>query len=257
MIGIGILGASGRMGQSLIKALHGHPTMKLAGAYSRRPIPQEDIQVHIDYTTVFEVSDVILDFTSPFALDSHLHQAIISKKPMVVGTSGLSDAHKKLLIKAGEQIPLVYAENTSMGATLLIYLSRYMARFFDDNFDIEIAEVHHRAKVDAPSGTALAIGRSAARGRGIDFDLNACFERMGVRRPQNIGFAVQRGGSIAGEHSINFWGDLESFSLTHRAFSRDIFAKGALKAASWVMHKDPKLYTMFDVLGLTHEFFRD
>lgn len=255
MIGIGILGASGRMGQSLIANLHNHPKMTLAAAYARRPMATKGVQFHMDYETVFEKAEVVLDFTSPYTLDSHLHQALISKKPLVVGTTGLSDEHKKLLIKAGEHIPLVYVENTSTGATLLTYLAWCISHFLDDSFDIEIAETHHRGKVDAPSGTALAIGRAAARGRGIDFDTNACFERTGVRRPQSIGFAVQRGGTMAGEHTLNFLGTDESLSLTHRTFSRDVLAKGALRAASWVSQQEPGLYTMLNVLGLSREFF--
>jgi 4-hydroxy-tetrahydrodipicolinate reductase len=255
MIGIGVLGASGRMGKAIIAHLHDRPGMKLVAAYSRDAVSlEEDGLVRRDHASVFAAADVILDFTSPYALEAHLHQAILAKKPLIVGTTGLDKEHKQLLAQAGEHIPLVYAENTSIGANLMIYLVNHIARFLDDSFDIEILEVHHRHKVDAPSGTALALGRAAARGRNIDFDNNASLNRLGIRRPQSIGFSAQRGGSIVGEHTVSFLGDEESFSLTHHSFSRDILAKGALLAVAWIIRQQPGLYTMADVLGF-HELF--
>lgn len=255
MVRIGVLGANGRMGKAIIKHLHDYPDMQLAAVYSRSAVPIENASLlHRDHASVFAQADVVLDFTFPFALEAHLDQAIIAKKPLVVGTTGLSKEQKQLLAKAGHDIPLVYAENTSIGANLMVYLVNHVARFLDESFDIEVLEVHHRHKVDAPSGTALALGRAAARGRNIDFDSHATLSRSGIRRPQSIGFSAQRGGSVVGEHTISFLGDEEAFDLKHRSFSRDVFVKGALRAAAWVVQQKPGLYTMTDVLGL-HELF--
>ncbi|MEI8295876.1 MAG: 4-hydroxy-tetrahydrodipicolinate reductase [Alphaproteobacteria bacterium] len=257
MIGIGVLGANGRMGQAIITDLREYPDMKLVAAYARGAISvdlEDDALVCNDHDTVFATADVILDFTSPYALEAHLHQAALTKKPLIVGTTGLDKEHKQLLAQAGKHIPLVYAENTSTGANLMIYLVKHVAAFLDESFDVEILEVHHRHKVDALSGTALALGRAVARGRNIDFEGNASLSRSNIRRPQSIGFSAQRGGSIVGEHTVSFFGDEESFSLTHRNFSRSVLAKGALRAATWIVQQPPGLYTMADVLGL-HELF--
>lgn len=258
MIGVGVLGASGRMGKSIIARLRNHPEMKLVAVYARGTVPLEvESEVNVvcrDQAEVFAAADVVLDFTSPYALEAHLHQATLAQKPMVVGTTGLNNEQKQLLAEAGTHIPLVYAENTSMGANLMVYMVQHVARFLDDSFDVEILETHHRHKVDAPSGTALALGRAAARGRNIDFDASASVNRLGLRRPQSIGFSSQRGGSIVGDHTVSFLGDDESFTLTHNNFSRDVLGRGTLRAAAWVIRQQPGLYTMVDVLGL-HELF--
>jgi len=255
MVGIGVLGANGRMGMAIIKHLRDYPDMQLVALYSRSPVPIEEAQLLCtDHASVFAAADVVLDFTSPFALESHLNQAVIAQKPLLVGTTGLSKEHKQLLAKAGQDIPVVYAENASIGANLMVYLVNHVARLLGESFDIEILEVHHRHKVDAPSGTALALGRAAARGRNLDFDSHATLNRSGIRRPQSIGFSAQRGGSIIGEHTVSFLGDEEAFELKHRSFSREVFVKGILQAAAWVVQQKPGLYTMMDVLGF-HELF--
>lgn len=255
MIRVGVLGASGRMGQAIIAELKNHPKMILGGAYARRLVNLEDVTIHLDHATVFEASDVVLDFTSPYTVETHLQQAHKYKKPIIVGITGLSDSHKKLLVETAKYAPVVYAENTSMGATILTFLTQHLAKWLDESFDIEILDIHHRNKVDAPSGTAIALGRAAARGRGLDSDVHLALERSGLRRPQSIGFAVQRGGNGAGEHTVSFMGDNETFNLTTRTYSRSVYAKGALHAAAWAVTQSPGLYTMVDVLGV-HGLFR-
>ncbi len=240
MIKVGVLGSSGRMGQAIMEALKTHPRCQLS-------IPGH--RDNVDH--LFQISDVVIDFTSPDALPTHVDLGLKYKKPLVIGTTGLLPPHHQLTASAATQIPLVVASNMSLGITLLASLVEKAAHYLDETYDIEIAELHHRHKKDAPSGTALMLGQSAANGRNkmLD-DLKYDHNHSGERTQGSIGFAVQRGGTVIGDHAVRFVGDEEILELSHRGLSRTVYAKGALRAAEWVVKQKPGLYSMKDVLGL-------
>lgn len=240
MINIGVLGSTGRMGQAILEALGNHPRCTLSAPGSRDHAGR-----------LFEASDVVIDFTSPDALSTHVNLGLKHKKPLVIGTTGLLPHHHQLTSSAATQIPLVVASNMSLGITLLTSFVEKAARYLDETYDVEIAELHHRHKKDAPSGTALMLGHAAAKGRGklLD-DLKCDHKHPGERNQGPIGFAVQRGGAVIGDHAVRFIGDEEMLELSHRSLSRTVYAKGALRAAEWVTKQKPGLYSMVDVLGL-------
>jgi 4-hydroxy-tetrahydrodipicolinate reductase len=240
MIHIGVLGSSGRMGRAILEALDANPRCELSHAGTRNNVD-----------SLFKESDVVIDFTSPEALSNHVSLSLNHKKPLVIGTTGLKDNHNGLIMSASSQIPVVIAPNMSIGMTLLSTMVERAASFLDETYDIEIAELHHRHKKDAPSGTSLMLGTAAAKGRGETLKELACGpDRNGVRKQGAIGFAVQRGGSIFGDHSVRYIGDEEVIELSHRGLSRKSYAKGALRAAEWVIKQKPGQYSMIDVLGL-------
>ncbi len=242
MTGIGILGANGRMGRALASELDaGAGRLTLAGA----------IDVGGDLPALAAASDVLIDFTGPAALAAHLAAATAASCALVIGTTGLEPAHHAAIDAAAAHIAIVQAANTSLGVAVAAALVRRAAAVLD--WDIEIAELHHRMKVDAPSGTALALGQAAAEGRGVALDDVAVRGRDGItgaRTDGAIGFASLRGGSAAGDHMVLFAGDGERLEITHRAENRSIFARGALRAAAWVAGQPAGRYTMDDVLGL-------
>jgi len=240
MIYVGVLGSSGRMGQAIVEALENHPRCTLSVLGTRN---------NTDH--LFEVSDVVIDFTSPEALSTHTNLGLKYQKPLVVGTTGLLPHHHQLTSSAATDIPLVVASNMSPGIALLRNFVEKAAHYLDETYDIEIAEMHHRHKKDAPSGTSLLLGQSAAKGRGKTLDELKCdHAHGGERKAGSIGFSVQRGGAVIGDHSVRFIGDEEMLELTHRGLSRSVYAKGALRAAEWLTKQKPGLYTMADVLGL-------
>ncbi len=198
-------------------------------------------------------ADVLIDFSSPAALEGNLDAAVAAKVPMVIGTTGLEERHHWLIDEASAEIPVLQTGNTSLGVTLLAHLVREAASRLGEDWDIEIVETHHRMKVDAPSGTALLLGEAAAKGR--DATLADVSDRgrdgiTGKRESGHIGFAALRGGTVAGDHTVHFFADNERLALSHMAENRGIFAKGAVKAAQWVLEKDAGRYTMPEVLGL-------
>ncbi len=254
---IGVLGGAGRMGRLVIQKVLENPEAQLSavGIHYQKctGLDLPDIPITTYIQKVFSHSDIVIDFTKPEALQDHLESAMELKKPMVIGTTGLIDAHRCLIKEAGKHIPIVYAPNMSLGLALMTKLTEQMAAILDTSFDIEVLEMHHRYKTDAPSGTALALGNAAAKGRNIPFSGNACFDRTHRSSPRfkdEIGFAVLRGGNIAGDHQVFFISDEETLTLSHRALNREVFAKGALKAAFWLEDKKPGVYTMQDVLGI-------
>ena len=195
--------------------------------------------------------DVLIDFSAPAALAASLDRAISAGIPILVGTTGLDDFAEQRIAKAAESIAVLRAANTSLGVALLSDLVERAAQVLGRDWDIEIVEMHHREKADAPSGTALALGEAAARGRGIDLDALSDRGRSGTalkRRDGAIGFASLRGGTVAGDHDVIFAGTEERLILSHRAESRAIFAKGALAAARFLHGKPAGLYTMRDVI---------
>ncbi len=234
MIAVGVLGATGRMGQSVGRLIEAADDLRGAA-------PSQ--------------ADVIIDFTLPDALTSNLEIAVAAGTPLVIGTTGLDTAAHTQIDQAAESIGIVQAANFSSGVTLMRRLAALAAAALDADYDIEIIEAHHRHKRDAPSGTAKVLGESVAEARGVALDEHAVYAREGItgERPRGaIGFQTLRGGDIVGEHTVLFAADGERLELTHRASSRETFAHGALRAARWVCAKPAGRYTMEDVLGLTH-----
>lgn len=255
MIKVGLLGATGRMGKSILQCLEGHPRCVAVAACGSPGNSTVGLEMGTFFLSgeaqsVIQAADVVIDFSTPEAFDSHLDLAVILKKPIVIGTTGLSSKQKERLSKEAQYIPLVYATNTSIGVTVLTALVQQAAKLLDTSYDIEIVDAHHRHKVDAPSGTALTLGEAIAKGRDISLgDWMIQGTRQGKRTVGDIGFSVQRGGALAGEHTVRFLGDDEVIEFSHRGLSRDLFAKGAIHAAEWIA-KDcsPGLYSMNDVL---------
>lgn len=259
MIKIGVLGAGGRMGQAIIAEVLAAPDCWLAGGVERAGHPLcgsvigEEMVVCANAAPVAHKADVLIDFSSPGALEANLRAALDSGTALLVGTTGLGAEHHAALDSAARSIPVLQAANTALGVTVLAALVRQAARALDSAWDIEIAELHHRHKVDAPSGTALFLGEAAADGRGQVFDalrLPPHTAASGARRPGGIGFASLRGGSSAGEHRVLLAGEGERIELVHVAESREIFARGAVKAARWLVGRKPGRYGMADIFGL-------
>ncbi len=255
---IGVVGCNGRVGKLVIDEMlsgnwkeHG---LELSGGSARNAVTNlGDIFITDNEEELFEKSDVIIDFTLPEGTVAHAKLAAKLKKTLIVGTTGLSDEDVNQLKIASEETTIIYAANMSVGVNLLLALVEQAASRLDPNWDIEIFEAHHKYKVDAPSGTALAIGRSAAMGRGNSLENLADYDRhgqIGAREKGKIGFSVARGGDVVGEHTAYFYGEGERLELTHKATNRSLFAKGALKAALWSENKEPGLYSMRDVLDL-------
>lgn len=200
-----------------------------------------------------DASEVLVDFSAPFALDANLHAAVGAGIPIVIGTTGLEAAHHAAIDSAAGAVAVLQTGNTSLGVTVLAHLVREAAARLGDDWDIEIVEMHHRMKVDAPSGTALLLGEAAAAGRGVtlaDHRESGREGQTGARARGAIGFAALRGGTVAGEHSVILAGEQERLTLSHSAESRAIFARGAVKAAEWLIGRAPGRYGMDDVLGL-------
>lgn len=262
-IKIGVLGAGGRMGQAIIAGVGADPRLVLAGAIERaghasvgRSLGSPfgpGLTIGSNPGPLAHQSDVIIDFTAPSALEATLDAVYDARAAIVIGTTGLETRHHAMIDRAAKSIAVLQAANTSLGVTLMMRLVTDAARALGPEWDIEIAELHHRHKADAPSGTALALGEAAAAGRGVD--LAAVSDRgrdgiTGARVEGHIGFASLRGGSAAGDHNVIFAGEGERLELRHTAENRDIFARGALRAAVWLAGKPAGRYTMDDVLGL-------
>jgi len=242
MTAIGIIGSRGRMGQALVAAIAEAGHEHAGGA------DQGD-----DVAALVSASDVLVDFSSPKALQANLDACIAANKPIVIGTTGLEEAHHAAIDAAAVKIPVLQTGNTSLGVNMLAALVEQAASKLGDDWDIEIVEMHHRYKVDAPSGTAKLLGEAAARGRGIDLASNSESGRDGItgaRAKGAIGFAALRGGSVAGDHTVILASDEERIELTHRAENRMIFARGAVKAAGWLVGQKAGRYGMDGVLGL-------
>ena len=206
-----------------------------------------------DALALARASDVLIDFSSPHALEANLDAAVAAGVPVLIGTTGLEERHHFLIDHAAESVAVLQTGNTSLGVNMLAHLVREAARRLGEDWDIEIVETHHRMKVDAPSGTALLLGEAAAEGRGIDLADHAERGRDGItgrRGVGTIGFASLRGGSVAGDHTVHFLADNERIALSHLAENRAIFARGAVRAAQWLNGREPGRYRMAEVLGL-------
>jgi 4-hydroxy-tetrahydrodipicolinate reductase len=261
-----VAGAAGRMGRTLIKAISETPGLTVTGALERAGAPalREDagvlaglpplgVAVTDDPPPLLLEADGIIDFSSPQATVELAGLAAQARIAHVVGTTGLSEADGAKLEAAARHAAIVRSGNMSLGVNLLAGLVRLAAKALGEEFDVEIFEMHHRMKVDAPSGTALLLGEAAAQGRGIELKSHSARGRDGItgaRKRGDIGFASLRGGGVIGDHSVIFAGDGERITLTHQAEDRALFARGALKAALWARGRKPGLYGMADVLGL-------
>jgi 4-hydroxy-tetrahydrodipicolinate reductase len=261
-----VAGAGGRMGRTLVKAISDSKGFALAGALedARSPLIGQDarllaglgdngVKLAADAGPLLDKADAIVDFTVPAATVAFAALAAKAGKVHIIGTTGLSAADEAKIKDAASKAVIVKSGNMSLGVNLLAALTKRVAKTLDNSFDIEILEMHHNQKVDAPSGTALLLGRAAAEGRGIDLDKHKIASRdghTGARKAGDIGFATLRGGSVVGEHSVIFAGPAERLELTHKAEDRMIFARGALHAAAWARGQKPGLYSMMDVLGL-------
>lgn len=231
---IAIAGYKGRMGQMLVKELESGtwPGLSYAGGTTSADNPEQ----------LFS-ADAVIDFTTPEATRKHIWLAAKHHKPIVIGTTGLSPDDMKEMQDASKECPLLFSANMSVGVNLLAALVEQASKRLGNDFDIEISEIHHHNKIDAPSGTALMLGKATGRPA-------APFERSGRREQGTVGYAVQRGGDVIGEHTVTFFGSGERIELGHRAHDRSLFAKGALRAAAWLKEKPHGFYTMRDVLGL-------
>ena len=226
-IRISLVAPNGRMGRAIARA----------------------VEENSDFAIDQDHGDVLVDFSSPDALQASLDRAVSANVPILVGTTGLDDLASKRIAEASKSVAVLRAANTSLGVTLLTELVARAAEVLGPEWDIEIAETHHRMKADAPSGTALILGHAAAGGRGIEFDGEMGRQGTGLSRKTGaIGFASLRGGTVAGEHDVKFLGPGEQLILSHRAENRIIFARGALAGARFLVGKSPGLYSMHDVI---------
>lgn len=261
-----VVGAAGRMGKTLIRLLGETPGVTLAGAVERAGQPEigkdagefaglgkNGIAISDDPLPLFAKADGVLDFTVPSATIAFGELAAQARIVHIIGTTGLTAEHEAKIKAEARHAVVVKSGNMSVGVNLLAGLVRQAAKALDPSFDIEILEMHHRGKIDAPSGTALLLGEAAAAGRGVDLASHSARGRdgeTGARRHGDIGFASLRGGSVIGDHTVIFAGDGESISLSHHASDRALFGRGAIRAALWARDKKPGLYSMTDVLGL-------
>ena len=253
---IGISGITGRVGHLVRQEILESPEkFKLSAGLARTPV-ELDVPVYgpEDLKDFCKSSDCIVDFSTPDSLKILSKLAAETGTPIVSGTTGLSDKEYESLKSAAKKIPIVHASNMSLGINLLQSIIEQTARVLESNqWDIEITETHHKHKKDAPSGTALTLGESAAKGRDTLLENAGSYERKGrdqERKTGEIGFSVRRGGDIVGEHDVYFYGPGEYIKLGHCATDRSLFAKGALHAAQWVIHQPPGLYSMKDVLSV-------
>jgi 4-hydroxy-tetrahydrodipicolinate reductase len=263
---IAVFGVTGRMGRALLTAIDEVPGAVLCGATASANSrwlgkdaseasggSRRDVPIVADPAQALRNSQVAIDFTLPEATAANLAACLAAKCPLVIGTTGHSEQVKSQIAAAAEQIPIVLAPNMSLGVNLLLKLVELAASKLDAEYDIEVFEAHHRHKKDAPSGTALALGAAAARGRNVELNEVAEHSRhgnTGARQRGAIGFSVFRGGDVVGDHTVTFAGIGERIELTHRASDRLAFARGAVRAAHWLGGRPPGLYSMQDVLGL-------
>jgi 4-hydroxy-tetrahydrodipicolinate reductase len=261
-----VAGAGGRMGRALTRVISDTPGAILTGALEApgsellgkdagmlAGLPENGVKLSADLWSLSANADGILDFTVPGATIANVAIAAERGLVHVIGTTGLSASDDAVIKSVTKRAIVVKSGNMSLGVNLLAALVKRVAQSLDESFDIEILEMHHKAKVDAPSGTALLLGEAAAEGRKIALDKHSARGRdglTGARKAGDIGFASLRGGSVTGDHSVIFAGPMERIELTHRAEDRTMFAQGAVKAAMWARNQKPGFYSMADVLGL-------
>jgi len=256
-----LIGATGRMGQALVRVARERPTVRISGAVTHSGsvhlgrdvgelagVGRLGVTVTADVAAALSECDCAIDFSQSPATASNLAACVAAGKPLLVGTTGLAAELKPEIERAARHIALLIAANTSLGVTLLLEMVRQAAQTLPLNFDVEIIEAHHRLKKDAPSGTALALGHAVAQARGQELSAVSAHERNGLRREGDIGFAVVRAGDIVGDHTVVFAGTGEQVVLSHRATDRNVFARGALDAAAWLAGRAPGHYFMRDII---------
>lgn len=263
---IAIAGAAGRMGRVLTRIVNETPGAEVAGGIEPKGsahvgadmgvlagIGALDVTITDDPLALLAGVDGLIDFTVPAATLALAELAAQARIVHVIGTTGIDEAGEAKIRAAARHARIIKSGNFSLGVNLLAMMVKKVARALGEDYDIEVLEMHHKHKIDAPSGTALLLGQAAAEGRGIDLKSRSVRSRdghTGARQAGDIGFATLRGGSVVGEHTVMFAGETERIELTHKASSRDMFARGAVKAALWGFDKKPGLYSMTDVLGL-------
>ena len=261
---LAVFGITGRMGQSLIRALREASEFQLCGAIASAGSarlgedaagdgPPTGVTIGADPSAALQGAAAALDFSVGSAVAVHAQACTTASVPLLVGATGFDASAKAALRRAAESIAVLIAPNTSVGVAVLTELAAAATRALGGSYDVDIAEAHHRQKRDAPSGTALSLGETIAKSRAVNLGDVAVFERHGIdalRRPGSIGFSVVRAGDIVGEHTVTFSGAGERLEITHRATDRITFARGALRAAAWLIGRPPGLYSMKDVLGL-------
>jgi len=255
---IAIAGAAGRMGQMLVREIERTEGVTLAGALegpSSKAVGTETggVKIVSDAAVAIATANVLIDFTVPAATVAHAKVCADKGVSMVIGTTGLDPEQTKAIHEAAKKVPILWAANMSLGVNILLALVDKTASMLDPAYDIEIVEMHHRHKIDAPSGTALALGKAAAAGRKVELEKVWRKSRdghTGARPAGEIGFATLRGGEEVGVHTVMFAAAGERLELSHRSFSRETYASGAVRAALWLKDKKPGLYGMKDVLGL-------
>ncbi len=266
MIRLVVAGAAGKMGGRITALTKEYTDLKLVGAFERKGheavgkdigeivgLGKINIPLHESLNDIIEIADVVVSFTSPEASLEHLSIAAQKKKAVVIGTTGFSKDALQSIKNISQDVPIVLAPNMSIGVNLLFKILKDIAKVLGDDFDIEIIESHHRLKKDAPSGTAIKMAQVIAESINRNLDDVAVYSRKGMigeRTKKEIGIQTVRAGDIVGEHTILFGGLGERIEVTHRASSRDTFARGALKAAIWIHNKPAGIYDMMDVLGL-------
>lgn len=266
MIKVSIMGVAGRMGRSIFRLLEAESDVQIVGATEIRDNPavgndvgtvcgdgEIGVSISDNVEDASSGADVIVDFTTPASTLNNARFASSTGKAMIIGTTGFSEDEKKELAQLSQNFPCVFSPNMSIGVNVMFEATKMLAGVLGDDFDVEIIEAHHKHKIDAPSGTALRLGEAAAEGLGRDFNSVARFERhgaMGERKDKEIGMQTIRAGDIVGEHTVMFCGGGERIELTHRAMSRDNFAKGVVRAVKWISGKPSGMYTMKEVLGL-------
>ena len=266
-VAIGVAACAGRMGREILAAVLDSPVCRLAGAsqYAGHPAVGRDagslagrgragVAIQAEPSAMMATAGAVIDFSTPAATMAHLDAARASGTPLAVGTTGLGADQRRALQDAGREIPVLLAPNMSVGATLLTEYTRRLAAILGDDYDIEILGLQHRHKVDAPSGTALALARAAAEGRGLDPETIGATPRDGHTGPRPagmIGLATVQGGNMLGEHTAIFAGPGERLELAHRPGSRGVYAAGAVRAALWLARQQPGFYGMRDMLGLS------
>ena len=266
MVKIIVSGAAGRMGIRIINIINETDGVTLVGAFEHPDNPRigqdaglvagiGDIGIKISGSLddIIDSGDVIIDFTVPAATMSNVKKAASSGKAIVIGTTGISADEQDEIRQAAKNIPLVFAPNMSVGVNVMFKIAAEMAKILGSDYDMEIVEAHHRLKKDAPSGTAVGLAKKLAEATGRDLEKTAVYSRHGIigqRTNEEIGIQTLRAGDITGDHTVLFGGIGERLELTHRAHNRDNFAKGAVRAAKWIVSRDAGLYDMQDVLGL-------
>ncbi|MDA7817129.1 4-hydroxy-tetrahydrodipicolinate reductase [Sulfurimonas sp.] len=255
MVRVGVFGANGRVGKLIIDDLKATQDISLTAVYVRNELNfsiDPSVMVTTDLKSFLNSCEIVIDFSLPDACEALLEAAIETPRPLVIGTTGLNTHQLNLLKEASLKMPILYATNMSLGVALLNKLV-YQASAALEGFDIEIVEMHHKHKKDAPSGTALTLGESAANGRGLDLDKVRVSGRdgnIGERSEDEIAVMALRGGDIVGRHTVGFYNDGEFIELNHTATSRNTFSKGAIRAASWLASQEQGLYSISDCLEL-------